>query len=81
MYQTMVLLENLPQSDQDEIKRIITSEMTTLSEEEVRYIHARRDYLSASMIKNIAPRFREYNLFGYETVEKAEQPKKVDKKK
>ena len=77
----MVLLENLPQSDQDEIKRIITSEMTTLSEEEVRYIHARRDYLSASMIKNIAPRFREFNLFGYETVEKAEEPKKVDKKK
>ena len=72
----MVLLENLPQSDQDEIKRIITSEMTTLSEEEVRYIHGRRDYLSASMIKNIAPRFREYNLFGYEVVEE-----KVDKKK
>jgi hypothetical protein len=72
----MVLLENLPQSDQDEIKRIITSEITTLSEEEVRYIHGRRDYLSASMIKNIAPRFREYNLFGYEAVEE-----KVDKKK
>jgi hypothetical protein len=72
----MVLLENLPQSDQDEIKRIITSEITTLSEEEVRYIHGRRDYLSASMIKNIAPRFREFNLFGYETVEE-----KVDKKK
>lgn len=77
----MVLLENLPQSDQDEIKRIITSEITILSEEEVRYIHGRRDYLSASMIKNIAPRFREYNLFGYETVEKTEEPKKVDKKK
>lgn len=77
----MVLLENLPQSDQDEIKRIITSEITTLSEEEVRYIHGRRDYLSASMIKNIAPRFRELNLFGYEVVEKAEEPKKVDKKK
>jgi hypothetical protein len=72
----MVLLENLPQSDQDEIKRIITSEMTTLSEEEVRYIHGRRDYLSSSMLKNIAPRFREFNLFGYETVEE-----KVDKKK
>jgi hypothetical protein len=71
----MVLLENLPQSDQDEIKRIITSEMSTLSEEEVRYIHGRRDYLSPSMIKNIAPRFRELNLFGYEVVEK------VDKKK
>jgi hypothetical protein len=75
MYTAMVLLENLPQSDQDEIKRIITSEMSTLSEEEVRYIHGRRDYLSPSMIKNIAPRFRELNLFGYEVVEK------VDKKK
>jgi hypothetical protein len=76
MYTTMVLLENLPQSDQDEIKRIITSEITTLSKEEVQYIHGRRDYLSASMLKNIAPRFREFNLFGYETVEE-----KVDKKK
>lgn len=76
----MVLLESLPQSDQDEIKRIITSEITTLSEEEVRHIHGRRDYLSSSMLKNIAPRFKEFNLFGYETVkEKVEE--KVDKKK
>lgn len=58
----LALIEDLTEKDQKHLKRLITSEPTSLSEEEVRDIFARRAYLSSNILSLFKNRFNELDL-------------------
>lgn len=77
-----LLLENLNELDRNELKKLITTEANLLSDDEIRAIHARRDYLSAKILSLFKSRFQELDLYGYEkNIKEGEVSEKVDKKK
>ena len=58
-------LEDLSIQDQDEIRRILSLGELVAKDEEIAHIHARREYLSESLLSAFVPRFHELDLFGY----------------
>lgn len=58
-------IEDLSVQDQDEIKRILSLGEIIAKDEEVIHLHARRDYLSKSLLKPFVPRFQELDLVDY----------------
>lgn len=80
----LLLMDDLNELDRNELKKLITTEASVLSEDEIRAIHARRDYLSTKILSLFKSRFEELDLYGYEkNIKEAEftEPKTVDKKK
>lgn len=79
----LLLLDDLNELDRSELKKLITTEASVLTEDEIRAIHARRDYLSTKILSLFKSRFEELDLYGYEkNIKEVEfTEKKVAKKK
>lgn len=79
----LLLMEDLNELDQKELKKLITTEPSMLSVDDIRAIHARRDYLSTKILSLFKSRFEELDLYGYERdIKEGEFTEKViDKKK
>jgi hypothetical protein len=58
-------IEDLGKQDQDEIKRILSLGELVAKDEEVIHLHARRDYISKSLLKPFVSRFQELDLADY----------------
>lgn len=71
----LLLMDDLNELDRSELKKLITTEASVLVEEEVRAIHARRDYLSAKILSLFKNRFEELGLEGYTVEEKVAKKK------
>jgi hypothetical protein len=78
----LLLLDDLNELDRNELKKLITTEASVLAEDEIRSIHARRDYLSSKILSLFKSRFEELDLYGYErNIKEAEfTEKKIAKK-
>lgn len=78
----LLLMDDLNELDRSELKKLITTEASVLTDEQVRNIHARRDYLSPKILSLFKSRFEELDLYGYEkNIKEAEfTEKKVAKK-
>lgn len=75
----LLLMEQLTELDQKELKSLITTEPSMLSVDDIRAIHARRDYLSAKILSLFKSRFEELDLYGYErNIKEGEFTEKVD---
>lgn len=64
----LLLIEDLNELDQKELKRLITSEPSILSVDDIKAIHARRDYLSVKILSLFKSRFEELDLYAYKKV-------------
>lgn len=73
-------IKDLKQSDQEEIKRILSLGELVAKDEEVLHLYARRDYLSKNMLQPFISRFEELNLAGYEKKEEVVSENKKSKK-
>lgn len=74
----LLLMDDLNELDRNELKKLITTEPSILSEDEIRAIHGRRDYLSAKILSLFKSRFEELDLYGYErNIKEAEFTEKV----
>lgn len=60
-------LNQLKVEDQEIIRDIIALPDGVATEAQIRIIHARRDYLSSSILKPFVARFRELDLADYPT--------------
>ena len=58
-------IEDLSQQDQNEIRRILSLGELVAKDEEVTHLHARREYLSKSLLKPFVSRFQELELADY----------------
>jgi len=79
----LLLMEDLNELDQKELKKLITTEPSMLGVDDIRAIHARRDYLSTKILSLFKSRFEELDLYGYKRdIKEGEFTEKViDKKK
>ena len=71
----LLLMDDLNELDRSELKKLITTEASVLTDEQVRSIHARRDYLSAKILSLFKDRFAELGLEGYVSEEKVAKKK------
>lgn len=61
----LLLMDDLNELDRSELKRLITTEASILTDEEIKAIHARRDYLSAKILSLFKDRFEVLELEGF----------------
>ena len=58
-------IEDLRKEDQDEIRRVLNIGEIYAKDEDVLILHARREYLSTTLLKPFVARFRELDLPDY----------------